>query len=101
MKVYQIKKWESNTAGILSFDLPWKITSSYDLAIREIKKEELKENEKWNMDYSTDPQNLIIMTKVLVTDKYYDSLNISKRVQQHSEWPLFTYVVSEMEVITE
>lgn len=99
MKVYLIKKWELNIAGILSFDLPWKITSSYDSAIREIKKEELKETEKWNIKYSTNPKNLITLTKVLIADEH--SLNMSEKIKQSYEWPLFIYVVSEMEVITE
>lgn len=80
---------------------PWKITSGYDLAYAEIKKEELKENEKWKITYSINPERLLEMTKVYVTDGYWSSLNMSEKIKQHCEWPLFTYVVSEMEVVTE
>jgi chromosome segregation ATPase len=61
--------------------------------------EELKETEKWNIKYSTNPKNLITMTKVLIADEC--SLNMSEKIKQSYEWPLFIYVVSEMEVITE
>ena len=101
MKIYLIRKWQSNTCGVCAIDLPWKVTSSSSLAISEIEKETLEENEKWKIEYSTNPEKLIVMTKVLITDGYSSSLDMSKKIEQYCEWPLFTYIVSEMEVVTE
>ena len=101
MKVYIIRKWQSNTCGLCDINLPWKITSSSSLAISEIEKETLEENEKWKVEYSANPEKLIVMTKTLVTDGYWSCLDMLTKVVQYCEWPLYTYIVSEMEVITE
>ncbi len=91
MKVYLIRKFESNMANMFTYFKIWKITNDYDLANFEIRKDVLDENEKLNIEYSTDSTRLITITKVKPTNRDLGT----------KEWPLFTYVVSEMEVITE
>ena len=108
MKVYLIKKFETNTCGMYAWEL-WKIVNNYDLALREIKNDVIHNSEKLKIKYSTDPKNILIVKKVMLatraTISHENNITNSKilliKEMESEEWPLFTYVVSEMEVITE
>lgn len=108
MKIYLIKKFETNTCGMYAWE-PWKIVNDYNLILREIKKDVISHNEKLKIKYSTDPKNILIVEKImfctfvtLSREMNIDNFNIvlAQKVEPE-EWPLFTYVVSEMEVVTE
>lgn len=99
MKVYLIKKFETNTCGMYAWE-PWKIINNYDLALREIKNDVIDPREQLNIDYSTNPKGLLNVKKFI--PKHIIFANRSNKDDLVPfDWPLFTYVVSEMEVITE
>lgn len=100
MKVYLIKKFETNTCGMYSWE-PWKIVDDYDLALREIKSDVIDAREQLNIQYSTDPKELLNVKKIIPDRMCYSCSPSEPDIVMVREWPLFTYVVSEMEVITE
>lgn len=101
MKVYLIKKFETNTCGMYAWE-PWKIVNDYNLILREIKNDLIDNREILLIKYGTDYKNLIIVNKVIpnhISFAYDSDGSITEMAPR--DWPLFTYVVSEMDVITE
>lgn len=100
MKVYLIRKFETQYCGIFWNDI-WKIVNDYDLIIREIKNDTIDEREVLNIQYQNDPKCLVTVNKVIPNRMSYSCSSGESDVVMIREWPLFTYVVSEMEVVTE
>lgn len=98
MKVYLIKKFETNTCGMYAWE-PWKIVNDYGLILREIKKDVIDEREVLNIQYQG---NLLIkVEKFIPKELAFITRNRDKDDLTPFDWPLFTYVVSEMKVITQ
>lgn len=103
--VNDLKEWDidellegSNTCGMYAWE-PWKIVNDYGLILREIKKDVIDEREVLNIQYQG---NLLIkVEKFIPKELAFITRNRDKDDLAPFDWPLFTYVVSEMEVITE
>lgn len=101
MKIYLIKKFETNTCGMYAWE-PWKIVDDYNLILREIKNDIIDKREKLNITLSNDFKRLIIVKKVIPDHvSYLCAPGHSAIEMAPCDWPLYTYIVSEMEVITE
>lgn len=100
MKIYLIKKFETNTCGMYAWE-PWKIVNDYNLILREIEKDIIDEQEILNIQYQDDPKCLITVNKVIPDHMSYLSSPGETDIIMIRDWPLFTYVVFEMGVITE
>lgn len=71
------------------------------MAIREIQNDIIDEREFLNIQYQNDLKCLITVNKVIPHYMSYSCSPGESDAVMIREWPLFTYVVSEMEVITE
>lgn len=100
MKVYLIRKFETQYCGIFWNDI-WKIVNDCNLAIRKIEDDIIDEREFLNIQYQNDSRCLITVNKVIPNRMSYSCSPGESDVVMIREWPLFTYVVSEMEVVTE
>ena len=101
MKIYLIKKFQTNTCGMYTWE-PWKITNNYHLILREIKKDVIDEREVLLIEYKNESKYLMTVNKVIPNHKSFGYGSDGSIIEMAPcNWPLFTYVVSEMEVITE
>lgn len=99
MKVYVIKKFETNTCGMYAWE-PWKIVNTLDLACSEIKNDIIDKREVLNFEYKDNSKDLLTVNKVIPNHMCYSCSPGESDIVMIREWPLFTYIVSEIEVIT-
>ncbi len=101
MKIYVIKKFETKTCGMHAWE-PWKIVDNYHLILREIKKDIIDEREVLLIEYKYESEYLMTVNKVIPNHKSFGYGSDGSIIEMAPrDWPLFNYVVSEMEVITE